>query len=103
MPLHEALPRLLDRGLVELAKTPAERHQILIAERLVAKQEDLMFEPRPMDRGKQLVVERSQIDALHFGAERRARRSNAQTIRAAGCDTGRLGSLGHRGSLESIG
>ena len=46
-----------------------------------------MFEPRPMDRGKQLVVERSQIDALHFGAERRASRSNAQTIRAAGCDT----------------
>ena len=56
-----------------------------------------------MDRRERLVVERAQIDALHFGAERGARRSNVQAIRAVRCDAGRAACLGHTGSLESTG
>ena len=81
MPLDEPPPGLLDRRLVEIAEAPAERHQIVVAQHLIPKEQHLMIEPRLMDRGKAVGVERAQVDALHLGAERGAGRPNAQEAR----------------------
>jgi hypothetical protein len=83
MPLDEPLASLLHRRLVQLPKSAAERHEILIGERLIAEEEHLMIEPRAMDCREQLIVEHTKIDAIDPGAERRTRGSNTKAIGAA--------------------
>src|SRR5882672_9082295 len=90
MPVDESPPRLLHRRLVERAEAPAERHQVVVAQRLASKEEHLVLEPRLMDGGEGRGVERAEIDALHLGAQRSARRPD-------------LNLLVHRGSLDTAG
>jgi sodium-dependent dicarboxylate transporter 2/3/5 len=73
-PLDETPAVLLDGRLVECAETPAEADQVGVGEPLVAEQDDGVIEPRLVDGGKRGFVNRPQIDAADFGAERGAGR-----------------------------
>ena len=66
MTLDEAPPGLLHRRLIEVAEAAAERDQVGVGQLLIPEEQHLMIEPRPMNRGEQLVVERR--------ADRRRRR-----------------------------
>ena len=63
---------LLHGRLVEIAEAAAECDQIVVAQLLIANEQHLMVEPRAMDRREAAVVERAQVDAGDFGAERGA-------------------------------
>ena len=62
---------LLHRRVVERAESTAEQDQILVGQPLPAKQQHLVIEPGPVDRGKDVRVDRPHIDLLHLGAKRR--------------------------------
>jgi sodium-dependent dicarboxylate transporter 2/3/5 len=75
-PLDEAPAVLLDGRLVERAEAEAERNQIGIGELLAAEQDHGVIEPRLVDLPESPIVNRTEIDALDFGAERGAGRDD---------------------------
>ena len=79
MSVDEPPPGLLHRRLVEVAEAAAERDEILVGQLLIPEEQHLMVEPRPMDRGEGLGVERAQIDALDLRAEHRVQ-CDARTV-----------------------
>ena len=66
----EAPAGFLDRGPVELAEAPAERHQIGVAEPLVADEDHRMLVPGAGDPREHGVTQIAEIDSADFGAER---------------------------------
>ena len=71
---------LLDWRLVERAEPPAEGDQVGVGELLIAEQDDGVIEPRLVDGGERRVIDRAQIDAADFGAERGAGRHDVESL-----------------------
>jgi sodium-dependent dicarboxylate transporter 2/3/5 len=79
MTVYEPTAILLDGRVVERAESAAEGDQIVVSELLVAKQQDRVIEPRPIDLGEQGIVDRAEVNAADFCAECRSGRNNVET------------------------
>jgi hypothetical protein len=67
--LDEPPPGLLHGRAVEVAEAAAEAREILVGQCLIAEEQHLIIEPRPMHGREGLGVERAKIDALHVRPE----------------------------------
>src|SRR3954469_14565355 len=94
MPVDEASARLLHGRLIQMAEAAAERGEVIIGQALIPEQQNLMVEPPGVECRKDIVVDRAQVDALDFSAERGAAWNDAH--RAGGCLNRRLLTLWER-------
>jgi sodium-dependent dicarboxylate transporter 2/3/5 len=78
--VNEAAAVLLDRRLIEGAEPAAERDEVRVAKLLIAEEQNRVVQPRAVDLVEGPVVQRAQIDAADFGAERRAGRDYFETL-----------------------
>src|SRR6185503_2042736 len=78
MPGDEPLAALLHRRLVEVAEPAAEGDQLLVGQRLIPEEQHLIIEPGAVNRCEGTIVDRAQVDALHFRAERGVHRPDAE-------------------------
>src|SRR5207244_2180206 len=67
---HKAASTLLDRRFVEFTEAATESNQIVVAQLLPSKQQDLMIEPRPVNGFELIRVNSSEVYAVNLGAER---------------------------------
>jgi hypothetical protein len=82
---------------VQRAEAAAERDHLRIGQVLVAKQQDMMFEPGSINRGEHVIAQRpAEVDALDFRGDFIRKRTNAHAITFS---TGRFQCLGHRNAL----
>src|SRR5262249_6354939 len=77
----EAAAVFLDRRLIELTELPAERHEVVVAQLLPADEDDLVGEPATVERLEGRRIQRTQIHAGDFGAERCAGRHDGRVTR----------------------
>jgi hypothetical protein len=81
--LHKAPAIFLNGRPVEIAEAFTESDQFLVAQRLVAKEQDRIVEPRLPDARECGIIQIFQIDPSHFGTEARASGDNLPRILAA--------------------
>src|SRR6185295_7785905 len=80
MLLDEA-PALEERRLLELAETGGESHQRGVGELLVAKQKDVMREPRRADPAERFLVHRRRrVDAPDLRTDRGGERFRVDAV-----------------------
>ena len=66
---------------MELAEAAAERHMLVVADVLVAKEEHKMLEQPPVQRAESLVVERlTQVHTMHFRADMASERPELDNV-----------------------
>src|SRR5580693_6916695 len=81
MALHETPSGFLHGRPVERAKTRRKRDQLLVIQRLIAKQQYQVIDPGAVNLREDGRVDGLEVDALDFRGERAARRLNLD----AGC------------------
>src|SRR5580658_2380781 len=73
----DALTVLLDLCVIQIAEPAGEGDQVEIAQALTAKQQHLVIDPRAVDGGERLIIDRTQIDIRDLSAKPgRARRTS---------------------------
>src|SRR5208282_3493455 len=83
--LHVAAPGLLDRRPVESPEAPAKGDEVPVIELLPAEKHDGVIKPGAVDGGEVLTSDPPQVDATHFGANRRADWNNFYARTGSSC------------------